>query len=63
LGQKDGTMMCLHHGYAGTSTSACDVDTRFDELMAFKVTESNVTSNGVIAVTYERAGAITIGPL
>ncbi len=26
---------------------------------AFKVTESNVTSNGVIIVNYERAGAIT----
>jgi dihydrofolate reductase len=29
--------------------------------MAFKVTESNVTPNGVIVVNYERAGAITIG--
>jgi dihydrofolate reductase len=28
---------------------------------AFKVTESNVTSNGVIVVNYERAGAITTG--
>ena len=28
--------------------------------MAFKVTESNVTTNGVIVVNYERAGAITI---
>lgn len=28
---------------------------------AFKVTESIVTSNGVIVVTYERAGAITLG--
>ena len=27
---------------------------------AFKVTESNVTPNGVIVVNYERAGAITI---
>jgi dihydrofolate reductase len=27
--------------------------------MAFKVTESNVTPNGVIVVNYERAGAIT----
>ena len=26
---------------------------------AFKVTESNVTSHGVIVVNYERAGAIT----
>jgi dihydrofolate reductase len=30
---------------------------------AFKVTESNVTSNGVIVVNYERAGAITTGSL
>ena len=29
--------------------------------MAFKVTESKVTSNGVIVVNYERAGAITTG--
>ena len=29
--------------------------------MAFKVTESNVTPNGVIIVNYERAGAITTG--
>jgi dihydrofolate reductase len=29
--------------------------------MAFKVTESNVTANGVIIVNYERAGAITTG--
>lgn len=28
---------------------------------AFKVTESNVTPNGVIVVNYERAGAITTG--
>ncbi|MEW6712624.1 MAG: dihydrofolate reductase family protein [Candidatus Riflebacteria bacterium] len=28
---------------------------------AFKVTESQVTSNGVIIVNYERAGTITIG--
>jgi dihydrofolate reductase len=28
---------------------------------AFKVTESKVTSNGVIVVNYERAGAITTG--
>lgn len=28
---------------------------------AFKVTESKVTSNGVIVVNYQRAGAITIG--
>lgn len=28
---------------------------------AFKVTESNVTSNGVIVVNYERAGALTTG--
>jgi dihydrofolate reductase len=28
---------------------------------AFKVTESNVTPNGVIIVNYERAGAITTG--
>jgi dihydrofolate reductase len=28
---------------------------------AFKVTESNVSSNGVIVVNYERAGAITTG--
>ena len=28
---------------------------------AFKVTESTVTSNGVIVVNYERAGAITTG--
>jgi dihydrofolate reductase len=28
---------------------------------AFKVTESRVTSNGVIVVNYERAGAITTG--
>ena len=28
---------------------------------AFKVTESHVTSNGVIVVNYERAGAITTG--
>lgn len=28
---------------------------------AFKVTESTVSSNGVIVVNYERAGAITIG--
>ena len=28
---------------------------------AFKVTESQVTSNGVIVVNYERAGAITTG--
>ena len=28
---------------------------------AFKVTESNVTSDGVIVVNYERAGAITTG--
>ena len=28
---------------------------------AFQVTESNVTSKGVIVVTYERAGAITTG--
>jgi dihydrofolate reductase len=28
---------------------------------AFKVTESEVTSNGVIVVNYERAGAITTG--
>ena len=31
--------------------------------MAFKVTESNVTPNGVIVVKYERAGAITTGSL
>ena len=30
---------------------------------AFKVTESQVTSNGVIVVNYERAGAITTGSL
>ena len=30
---------------------------------AFKVTESTVTSNGVIVVNYERAGAITTGSL
>jgi dihydrofolate reductase len=30
---------------------------------AFKVTESKVTSNGVIVVNYERAGAIAIGSL
>jgi dihydrofolate reductase len=30
---------------------------------AFKVTESIVGSNGVIHVTYERAGAITTGSL
>jgi dihydrofolate reductase len=30
---------------------------------AFKVTESNVTSKGVIIVSYERAGAITTGSL
>jgi dihydrofolate reductase len=29
--------------------------------MAFKVTESKVTPNGVIVVNYERAGAITTG--
>jgi dihydrofolate reductase len=29
--------------------------------MAFKVTESQVTPNGVIVVNYERAGAITTG--
>jgi len=29
--------------------------------MAFKVTESNVTPNGVIVVNYERAGEITTG--
>jgi dihydrofolate reductase len=29
--------------------------------LAFKVTESIVGSNGVIAMNYERAGAITIG--
>ena len=29
--------------------------------MAFKVTESNVTPNGVIVVNYERAGTITTG--
>jgi dihydrofolate reductase len=29
--------------------------------MAFKVTESRVTPNGVIVVNYERAGAITAG--
>ena len=29
--------------------------------MAFKVTESEVTPNGVIVVNYERAGAITSG--
>jgi hypothetical protein len=28
---------------------------------AFKVTESNVTSNGVFVVNYERAGAIKTG--
>jgi len=28
---------------------------------AFKVTESNVGSTGVIVVNYERAGAITTG--
>src|SRR3990172_4097032 len=28
---------------------------------AFKVTESNITPNGVIVVNYERAGAITTG--
>jgi hypothetical protein len=28
---------------------------------AFKVTESNVTPNGVMVVNYERAGAITTG--
>lgn len=33
-----------------------------DEIpMAFKVTESKVTPNGVIVVNYERAGAITTG--
>ena len=30
---------------------------------AFKVTESKVTSNGVIVVNYERAGALTAGSL
>ncbi len=30
---------------------------------AFKLTESNVTSKGVIVVNYERAGAITTGSL
>jgi dihydrofolate reductase len=30
-------------------------------LAAFKVTESNVSSNGVIVVNYERAGTITTG--
>ncbi len=30
---------------------------------AFKVTESKVTSNGVIVVNYDRAGAITTGSL
>ena len=29
--------------------------------MAFKVTENQVTSNGVIIVNYARAGAITTG--
>jgi dihydrofolate reductase len=28
---------------------------------AFKVTDSSVTSNGVLMVNYERAGAITMG--
>jgi dihydrofolate reductase len=31
--------------------------------MAFRVTESKVTPNGVIVVNYERAGAITTGNL
>jgi hypothetical protein len=29
--------------------------------MAFKVTESEVTSKGVIVVNYERAGIVTTG--
>lgn len=30
---------------------------------AFKVTDSNVTSHGVVIVNYERAGAVTVGDI
>jgi hypothetical protein len=49
-------------GYGGwTSPHADSLDGTIPA--AFKVTESTVTSKGVIIVNYERAGAVPIGRL